>query len=224
MAKEAHEKTCEKTHSLIFILLALQEVIEKPTGHRVHTYVENLHRDNPDEKEEHEWVEPDREIPVKVADASTEADKYLLAVRLNSRHGLAFTSDDRQHSAVSLYNLGWTVETISRELSVKTATASGWLSRTIKEKRDKQNRKIKAMWLACYTDKEIGDAVGLNERAIAKKIKVTELSFPGKESSVTSSEEVELEEESNGDAVGGGLKPSKSDIASNFGGVLSEPV
>lgn len=165
----------------------------------------------------HRWLgyltayqsEPDREIPARIAEVSSEADKYLLAVRLNSRHGFAFSADDRQHSAIQLYNLGWPVETVARELSVKTATVSGWLSRTIKENRDAANRKIKAMWLACYTNQEIADAVGLSIGQVNTKVKVFSVSFPGKETENTDQNSDEVDS-----AVGGGLKPSKSDVAS----------
>lgn len=155
--------------------------------------------------------EPDREIPVRVADARTDAEKYILAVRLNARHGLALSEADRQHSAVALYNLGWSVETIAREMSVQTRKAHGWLSRTIKERRDGQNRKIKTLWLACYTTEEIAEAAGLKPRATSTRAEVIAKSFPGKDFAITDSPEPEDDEEDS--AAGGGLQPSKSELA-----------
>mgnify|MGYP001571675698 CR=1 FL=1 len=129
--------------------------------------------------------EPDREIPVKVWDTTGDADNRFLAVKLNARHGLAFTDDDRKHSAIGLYNDGYTSPTIAKVLSVSEATVSKLLSRTIKEKKDRQNDLIRKLWLACYTNEEIGQAVGETSDAVRMRLKVTEESLQREVSSVT---------------------------------------
>ncbi len=167
----------------------------------------------------HRWLayltayedEPDREIPVRIAEVDSTEDKFLLAVRLNSKHGHALTNADREHSAISLYKLGWTVEAIRSEMSVATSTVSEWVSRTIKEKRESQNRRIKTLWLSCHTTTEIADVVGLSQPQVTARIKVLSESFSQKETDNTP--ESDGEDESTG-ATGGGLKATKVQLAS----------
>jgi len=45
-------------------------------------------------------------------------------------------------------------------LSVGKAKISQWLSRTVKENKDRRNRKIFDLWLACWTQEEIAEEVG----------------------------------------------------------------
>ncbi len=66
--------------------------------------------------------------------------------------------------------------------------------------------RIKTLWLASYTNAEIGEAVGLDERRIRERIKVIGDSFRGNDPPVTpeNDDEDDGEEESTG-GVGGGL-------------------
>lgn len=45
-----------------------------------------------------------------------------------------------------------------------------YLSRTKKEHKEERNRRIFEMWLACYTEEEIGEAVNLTKQAVSLTI------------------------------------------------------
>ena len=44
-----------------------------------------------------------------------------------------------------------TYETIARTLSTTKLKVSEWFKRTVRENQEKQDRKIKELWLACHT-------------------------------------------------------------------------
>lgn len=56
---------------------------------------------------------------------------------------------------------------IAKELSVSPGTVSKWLSRTIKEEKEKQKDKAFELWLRCYGQDEIAMAVGVTQKTIA---------------------------------------------------------
>ncbi len=114
--------------------------------------------------------EPDRIIPVHVAPTGDIAEKWRWAARLNSRHGDKLTNADRQHTAIAMYGVGLPSPTIATDLSVSEALVSKWLSRTIKETKERQNDQIRRLWLACHTNNEIGKRVGLDESRIRQVI------------------------------------------------------
>jgi hypothetical protein len=49
---------------------------------------------------------------------------------------------------------------------VSKQTISAWLSRTIKEEKETKKKKVREMWLACATQEEIADAVGVPRKTI----------------------------------------------------------
>jgi len=112
---------------------------------------------------------PDTEIPVLWYDVKDAHAKFALAVELNSTHGYQLTTEDKEAAAKSLYSYGYKQETIAKMLSVSLAKVNSWLARTIKENKEKQNRKIWDMWLACYTDEQIAESVGIPDRTTVTK-------------------------------------------------------
>ncbi len=125
----------------------------------------------------HRWLayrtayqdDPDKEIPVIVHQIRDPHAKFALAVELNSTHGYQLTTEDKEASAKALYAYGYTQETIAKMLSVGKASVNAWLSHTIKENKERQNSKIWDMYMACYTDEEIGEAVGLARRTVTER-------------------------------------------------------
>ena len=112
---------------------------------------------------------PDREIQAFVYPVTTREHQYAAAVELNSTHGYQLDNSDKQRSAIRLYELGFSQETISAKLSISKSKVSAYLSRTVKEQRDRTNATIMRMWLAYYTNQEIADACGLTEGAIRQR-------------------------------------------------------
>jgi len=93
-----------------------------------------------------------RRIPVRVYEqAKTVAEMFAVAVELNSRHGYQLSTDDKQQCAISLYGMGFSYDSIAQKLSVGKQRVGQWLSRTVKEQKDKRNQKIRDLWLACHT-------------------------------------------------------------------------
>jgi DNA-binding XRE family transcriptional regulator len=80
---------------------------------------------------------------------------------------LALNNNDRQASAKRLYALGDQSQTdIAKVLGVSAPTVSKWLSRTIKEEKEAKQKKAREMWLACATQVEIAEAVGVPRQTI----------------------------------------------------------
>ena len=89
------------------------------------------------------------------------ATSSRLAIERNAAHGLQLTSEDKRTLAVKLYD-GRNKDHLSKILAVPLRTMKRWLERKDSSLRQERERKIYEMWLACYTQEEIAEAVGLN--------------------------------------------------------------
>jgi hypothetical protein len=103
----------------------------------------------------------DREIQVFVYPVTTPHEQLKLAAKLNSDHGWQLTDQDKQETAKTLYAYGSSYDEIAATLSVGKAKVSEWLARTVKENRDKRDRKLFELWMAYQTQEEI--AANINE-------------------------------------------------------------
>ena len=93
---------------------------------------------------------------------SSKLESFRLACELQDR-GFALNNNDRQASAKRLYALGDQSQAdIAKVLGVSKQTISAWLSRTIKEEKETKKKKAREMWLACATQEEIAEAVGVH--------------------------------------------------------------
>ena len=71
-------------------------------------------------------------------------------------------------SAKRLYALGdQRQEDIAKALGVSQSTVANWLSRTLKEEKERKRDKAFALWLACHTQEEIAAAVESPQRTIS---------------------------------------------------------
>lgn len=113
----------------------------------------------------------DRTIKVFRYDVRTPHEQFRLAVRLNSDHGAQLSDEDKQQDAIRLYNFGYTYDSIAEELSVGKRKVSGWLSRTVKEEKDRRKRRIFEMWLACHTQQEIAEKIECPQQTVADQIR-----------------------------------------------------
>lgn len=102
----------------------------------------------------------DHPIKAFVYPVTAPHDQLKLAAKLNSDHGWQLTDADKESTAKSLYAYGCTYEDIASSLSVGKAKVSEWLSRVVKDNKEKRDRKIFDTWLACRTQEEIAEAAG----------------------------------------------------------------
>jgi len=127
--------------------------------------------------------EPDREIPAYVWPIDAEADRWDFACESNSDSGLQLTVDDKTHAAIRMYvRYRRTQEHIARKLKVNQNQVNAWLSRTLKEQKDRENAQILDLWLACYTEAEIAETLSLGRKTIDDRIAVLAESYRDKNS------------------------------------------
>lgn len=102
----------------------------------------------------------DREIQVLVYPVTAPHDQFKLAVKLNCDHGYQLSESNKKADAITMLDMGFSYDTIAETLSVGKAKVSEWLARTVKEKKERRDRKIFDMWMACHTQEEIAEACG----------------------------------------------------------------
>lgn len=107
-----------------------------------------------------------QEIQVFVYNVTTPHEQLKLAAKLNSDHGWQLTEADKEHTAKGLYAYGMSYDEIATTLSVGKAKVSSWLSRTVKENKERRDKKIVDMWQACYTQEEIADKVKASQQTV----------------------------------------------------------
>lgn len=109
----------------------------------------------------------DPDVKVYRYNVTSPLESFRLACALQDR-GKALSNDDRQSSAKKLYALGDVKQKdIAVSLGVSPSTVSEWLSRTIKEEKEKKKAKAYDMWLACATQEEIAEAVSVPQQTAA---------------------------------------------------------
>lgn len=136
----------------------------------------------------HRWLayqkaygEKEREIRTLVYDVTAPHEQLKLAAKLNSDHGWQLTDEDKEHTAKGLYAYGMSYDEIAIALSVGKTKVSSWLSRTVKENKERRDKKIIDMWQACYTQEEIAEVtsepvgtvkelLGNGERSLVGKV------------------------------------------------------
>jgi hypothetical protein len=94
---------------------------------------------------------------------STPHEQLKLSAKLNSEHGWQLSEEDKKFTAISLHGYGCTYEDIAETLSVGKAKVSEWLARTVKEEKDRRDRKIFELWLACWSRDEIANSAVSSE-------------------------------------------------------------
>jgi len=122
----------------------------------------------------------EREVSVHVYPVTTAADKFRLAVKLNSDHGKQLTQEEKKHCVLDMYTkYGLSVEEIAREVSVRKQTALDWTASIRQAEEERENETIFDLWMACYTQEQIAEATGVTHQAIALKLPVLQERFPG---------------------------------------------
>ena len=119
----------------------------------------------------------DFQVPVFRYDVSSPLESFRLACRLQDR-GKALSNDDRVAGAKRLYSLGdQSQREIADVLGVSQSTVSSWLSRTLKDEKDRKKEAAFALWLACHTQQEIADQIHMPKQTVGDWMKdLTEIS------------------------------------------------
>lgn len=108
----------------------------------------------------------DIEIQVYQYPVSSPLESFTLALELQDM-GKPLERGDREAAAKKLYSLGcMDQKEIAKRLSVTPGRISQWLSRTIKDEKERNKKKVIAMWMACHTQETIAEAVGVTQQTV----------------------------------------------------------
>lgn len=112
-------------------------------------------------------------IEVMVTQTASDAELLSLALTRNSAHGLQLSSEEKKSNARKLYSAK---EKDKKELSdllkVSMSTLNNWLSDIDKAEREERKRRIFEMWLACHTQDEIAEVVGVTQKTVNEEIEL----------------------------------------------------
>lgn len=111
-------------------------------------------------------------ISVFVTETKGDAELLELAIERNASHGLQLSQTDKRDMSRKIYNSTPERERdgkkahLAKILSIPDRTLREWLSRIDKDTKEVRNKRIFDLWLACYTQEEIAEVVGLTHQAI----------------------------------------------------------
>ncbi len=98
---------------------------------------------------------------------SSPLETFKLACSIQEL-GKSLSNDDKIESAKRMYSMGENSQAeIAKELHVHQSTVSKWLSRTLKEEKERKKDAAMDLWMTCATQGEIADAVSVTQQAVA---------------------------------------------------------
>lgn len=112
-------------------------------------------------------------IAVTVTETKSDNELFALACHRNAQHGLQLSNDDKKKAALRMYadGTGEDKAAIAATLSVTERTVRNWLTNIDKRLKDDRDATIRDMWLACYTQQEIADDVGVSQSEVDRETK-----------------------------------------------------
>jgi transcriptional regulator with XRE-family HTH domain len=108
-------------------------------------------------------------IRATITPTASNEELLELAIERNATHGLQLSQEDKRDMARRIYlstpmeKQGPKKQRLARILSVSERTVREWLSRIDKDAKEARNKRIFEMWLACWTQEEIAERVGLSQ-------------------------------------------------------------
>lgn len=127
----------------------------------------------------HRWTAHKRKerntIPAIVTQTESDADVLELAIERNAKFGIQLSRQDKQKIARTIYRgakleeRGPKKQHLADILSVSYATIAKWISRIDKDEEEARNAAIQSLYLKCYTEHEIAEAVGVS-RDVTHKV------------------------------------------------------
>lgn len=111
-------------------------------------------------------------IAVVRTETKSDVDLLELAIERNAAHGLQLSQSDKKTMARRIYagtadsDRDAAKKRLAAVLSVSERTVRSWLGRIDKDAKAERDARIFEMWLACWTQREIAEEVGLTEEAV----------------------------------------------------------
>ena len=111
-------------------------------------------------------------IEAEVIETKSDAELLEKAIETNATHGLQLSQADKRDMARKIYHSTPEKERDEKKkhlaviLSVSERTVRDWLSRVDKDAKEARDKRIFDLWLACYTQQEIANAVGITKQAV----------------------------------------------------------
>jgi DNA modification methylase len=156
----------------------------EPTPARIQQYAEDVELLPPIEINQHNelidgyhrWTAHKKAkcetIEVIVTQTKSDAELDRLMVKRNADFGIQLSREEKKRKAGQWFQaLTDDIEQIADDLSVTERTVKRWLSQRIKNMKEERDRKIAEMWLACHTQEEVAEAVGLTHKTISEHAK-----------------------------------------------------
>jgi DNA-binding CsgD family transcriptional regulator len=115
-------------------------------------------------------------IKATITETQSDLEIRLLAIKRNREHGWQLDEPSKKHEAIQLYAAGTGIskEEIAEALSVSMRSVNGYLTDIDRRLREERKQTIFDMWMACHTQQEIGDVVGLTKQQISELCPVLE--------------------------------------------------
>lgn len=114
------------------------------------------------------------EIRATVTETKGDGELLELAVSRNASHGLQLSQQDKRDMARKIYaatperERDAAKKRLAKILSVSERTIRDWLSRMDKDAKEARDRRIFELWLACWTQQEIADEVGITNQQVSQ--------------------------------------------------------
>jgi len=111
-------------------------------------------------------------IAVIVTPTTSDMELLELAIERNAKYGLQLSQEDKRDMARRIYgetptaDQGKKKQRLAAILSVDITTVQKWLSRIDKDNRERRDATVFELWLACHTEQEIADKVGMGRDAV----------------------------------------------------------
>jgi DNA-binding XRE family transcriptional regulator len=97
---------------------------------------------------------------------SSKLETFKLACSIQEL-GKSLSTEDKIESAKRMYSMGENNQAeIGKELHVHQGTVSKWLSRTLKEEKERKKDAAFKLWLACHTQEEIAASVDVAQNTV----------------------------------------------------------
>jgi DNA-binding CsgD family transcriptional regulator len=107
-------------------------------------------------------------IRATITICDSEAQLYALAIRRNAAHGLQMNNEDKRSSAIRLYaaGTGLSKDEIADVLSVTDRMVTSYLHDVEEQLRAERKQKIIDSWLACETNEDIAESLGMSVKPV----------------------------------------------------------
>lgn len=153
----------------------------KPNPAKIQEYSENIEVLPPIEVNQHNilidgyhrWKAHETagidEVPCVVIQTASEQELLMLAVRKNATAGQQLTQAEKKKYAIQWWNV-LPQDEIRKTLSISESTFKRFTQDKRKQFEEEQNERIFDMWMQCYTQQHIEDALNIERTIVSRKI------------------------------------------------------